>query len=173
MPRHFSGGGRTIVSAQPEPSLRHQHDGQRARDKQRVVEPILEERGLHSRFHPPAIQRIQGARGEKQRIANISERLHNNARITRPKPSPNRIFSSSSILLHLTDAPPLRKARGRRGESVKGAPQRRGGEEPHWVVCCSLRLSVSAVIRNHLHYAKTVLILQQFPAWQNRSEIGY
>ena len=82
---------------QAKPSMRQQHNRQRARDEQRIVEPIVEERNIHVWFDEPAIDGVERARRHKQWIAHVSKPLHSNARMISPNPSPIEIFKNKTI----------------------------------------------------------------------------
>lgn len=109
MAENLSGGRRPIVLSQAKPSMRQQRDWQRARDQQRVVEPIVEEANIHVRFDQPAIARIENARRHKQRVTHVSKPLHSNASMISPKPSPIAIFKIKTIPLFVTQSAALRQ----------------------------------------------------------------
>src|SRR5688572_18856651 len=96
MAEDFAGRGRGIVTPQAKPSMREQRDRQRARDQQRVVEPIVEKGNIDMRFDQPAIDRVERASRHKQWITHVSKPLHSKARIMSPKPSPIEIFKNKT-----------------------------------------------------------------------------
>ena len=99
MAEDFSVCGRQIVTPQAKPSMREQCNWQRARDQQRVVEPIVEEGNIHVRFDQPAIARVERARHDKQWVTHVSKPFHSNASMIRPNPSPIVIFKNKTIPL--------------------------------------------------------------------------
>lgn len=94
---------------QAKPSMRQQHNRQRARDEQRIVEPIVEERNIHVWFDEPAIDGVERARRHKQWITHVSKPLHSNASMISPNPSPIAIFRSKTIPLLVAHRTALRQ----------------------------------------------------------------
>jgi len=90
-------GGHLIVRAEAELTLQEQQRRNRARDQQQVVKMAAQKRRVQVRLEGPAIQRVKRARANKQRIANVAERLQSSARITRPKPSVRTNFRNKTI----------------------------------------------------------------------------
>jgi len=89
---------------QAKPSMRQQHNRQRARDEQRIVEPIVEERNIHVWFDEPAIDGVERARRHKQWVTHVSKPFHSNAMMISPNPSPIEIFKNKTILLLVAHA---------------------------------------------------------------------
>src|SRR5688572_1510610 len=86
MAENFSGRWRQIVIPQTKPSMDQQRDWQRARDQQRVIKPVVEERNMHVRFDEPAIARVERASRHKQGVPHVPKPLHSNASMISPKP---------------------------------------------------------------------------------------
>ena len=83
--------------------MHKQERRQGARNKEDVIEPRVKKNYVAMRLDQPAINGIQRAADEKQRIKNVSEPPHNNARIMRPNPKPSKTFNSR-ILVKITPA---------------------------------------------------------------------
>src|SRR6266566_9624986 len=76
-----------------EPAMAQKQGRERAWDEQHVVEPGVKENDMQVWLHQPAVQRVERAGGEKERVAKIGERFHSNAKMRRPKPRPSEAFS--------------------------------------------------------------------------------
>lgn len=94
----FPRARRRVLLSPAKPGMKAQQYRQRTRDEQRVIEPGMDERTVEIRFHHPSIHHVERATRQEQRVAPVTERSHNNARMISPKPAPSATFRRSNII---------------------------------------------------------------------------
>ena len=73
-----------------------QQRGQRAWDEKGIVEPVVQKGRREVWLEEKAVQGVRRSAAEKERVAEITEPVHNNARIKTPKPRAKPTFAKNT-----------------------------------------------------------------------------
>src|SRR5436190_331634 len=86
--------GNRIPRADTQAALQPKQRRQGAWNQQRIGKPVMEKRDCDVRLYHPAIQRVQGAAGDEERVAEVPKGPHSRTRMMSPKPSARTSFTS-------------------------------------------------------------------------------
>ena len=81
-----------------QPALDAENYRQCGRDKKQVIKVVVEERPRAGGSDQPAIQNVETAGGETDRVDRVAEALHRRAVITRPAPIARSPFKQNKII---------------------------------------------------------------------------
>jgi hypothetical protein len=95
MRQDFERRRRSVMIAQSQPAVQQQHRRQRAREQQYVIEPRMKKRQVRMRLDLPAIQDVERAAADKQRIDEIAKPSHSVQMMISPEASPIATFKAS------------------------------------------------------------------------------
>ena len=90
--------GRGIVAAESQPAMQQQQRWQRAGNKQPVVKPGVKKGLMKMRLEKEPVQPVKAASKQEEGISQITETVHNNAKITRPA-APERQSLTQTIII--------------------------------------------------------------------------
>ena len=90
--------GRGIVAAKSQPAMQQQQRWQRAGNKQPVIKPGVKKGLVKMRLEQKPIQPVETASKQEEGITQITETVHNNAKITRPA-APARQSLTQTIII--------------------------------------------------------------------------
>jgi hypothetical protein len=98
MPQNFGSGWWAVVTSKSPPALHAENDRQCGRDKKHVVKVLVEERPRTGGRDQPAIESIQSAGKETERVERVAESPHRRAVITKPAPIAKSPFRQNIII---------------------------------------------------------------------------